>query len=485
MRAALLLACLTTPLLAAPPAGELHEIVFFDGQRAGHQSLTVKAEEGGKFVRTTATLDLTLRRFGTVVRVRREEGTRATTDGKVFATFMVQGQAGGKPTSLNGTVIDGKLLVRYQPLGTERWVPWDEAALTPWQQVEQFAKRKPKAGDTFTFTRYEPTYNTILTVRVSVKARERVDVMGKVRDLLRVELVPDALEAGKVRVVPPRATWWLDDDFRPAKRQTTLEGLGSLTLVRTEKDRAMAPVTSTAPDIGRAAFAPLNRMIARPYDTRRARYRITVRDEADVTGLFPSDDHQTVTSAKDGKVELTVQPASDAGEEKAKPEHLASNAFIDHDDDRVKELARRAVGDESDAWKKAVRIERFVRTLIVNDNAAALVPASKIARTPRGDCRHHAFLTAALGRSAGLPTRTAIGFLYVHRGAPVFGFHTWTEVLIDGRWRGIDSTLGRGGVSAAHVKVTDHSWHDVTSLAPLLPAQRVVGKVRFELLAVE
>ena len=35
--------------------------------------------------------------------------------------------------------------------------------------------------------------------------------------------------------------------------------------------------------------------------------------------------------------------------------------------------------------------------------------------------------------------RTAIGFLYVHRGTPVFGFHMWAEVLIDGRWREIDT----------------------------------------------
>jgi transglutaminase-like putative cysteine protease len=115
-----------------------------------------------------------------------------------------------------------------------------------------------------------------------------------------------------------------------------------------------------------------------------------------------------------------------------------------------RELCRRAVGDERDTWNKCLKIERFVRNLMINDNSTPLVQTSKIARMPRGDCRHHAFMTASLLRAAGIPSRTAIGLLYVHRGTPVFGFHMWAEALVDGQWRGLDSTLGRGGVSRPH-----------------------------------
>jgi hypothetical protein len=58
----------------------------------------------------------------------------------------------------------------------------------------------------------------------------------------------------------------------------------------------------------------------------------------------------------------------------------------------------------------------------------------------------------------------------------------WAEVLIDGRWLGIDSTLGKGGVSATHVKVTQHSWHETQSLTPLLPVSGVAGKMKAEVL---
>jgi hypothetical protein len=56
----------------------------------------------------------------------------------------------------------------------------------------------------------------------------------------------------------------------------------------------------------------------------------------------------------------------------------------------------------------------------------------------------------------------------------------WTEVYVRGQWVGIDATLGKGSVGAAHIKLTDHSWHNMQSLTPLLPLQRAVGKMKIE-----
>ncbi len=116
----------------------------------------------------------------------------------------------------------------------------------------------------------------------------------------------------------------------------------------------------------------------------------------------------------------------------------------------------------------------------------SLEPAGDVARQLRGDCRQYALLTAALCRAEGIPARTAVGLLYVEKGRrPMMGFHMWTEVQIDGQWLGLDGTLGLGGVSAAHVKIADHSWHDTQSLTPLLPAHRILGKIGITVLNTE
>ena len=85
-------------------------------------------------------------------------------------------------------------------------------------------------------------------------------------------------------------------------------------------------------------------------------------------------------------------------------------------------------------------------------------------------------------RAAGVPSRTAVGLLYVdhQQKGPVMGFHMWAEAYVDGHWRPIDATLGRGYVGATHLKISDQSWHDVQSLTPLLPVYRVLGKLNLQ-----
>ena len=95
-------------------------------------------------------------------------------------------------------------------------------------------------------------------------------------------------------------------------------------------------------------------------------------------------------------------------------------------------------------------------------------------------------LTAAMCRAEGIPSRTAIGLVYadVERG-PVMAFHMWTEVWVEGQWRPLDATLGRGYVGATHLKITDHSWYDTRTMTPLLPVVRVLGKVSIQVVSVD
>src|SRR5262249_26090573 len=135
---------------------------------------------------------------------------------------------------------------------------------------------------------------------------------------------------------------------------------------------------------------------------------------------------------------------------------------------------------------KALGIEKWVHLHMVNKNyTEAFATADHVARTLEGDCTEHAVLAAAMCRALGVPSRCAVGLLYVTQGgAPVFGFHMWTEVWVQGQWLPIDATLGRGYVGATHLKISDHSWYDTQSLTPLLPTVRVVGKAAIEVLRV-
>jgi hypothetical protein len=100
-----------------------------------------------------------------------------------------------------------------------------------------------------------------------------------------------------------------------------------------------------------------------------------------------------------------------------------------------------------------------------------------VARTLEGDCTEFSMLAAAMCRAVGVPSRTALGLVYAEARAgrpPMLAMHMWTEVWVRGQWIGLDATLGRGSIGPAHIKVADHSWHQVATMTPLMPLMRVI-----------
>ncbi len=136
-------------------------------------------------------------------------------------------------------------------------------------------------------------------------------------------------------------------------------------------------------------------------------------------------------------------------------ECLGSNLMIDHVDPAITALAKQVVGDETDAWSAACRLERFAYEHISDKSMSKLFePASKVCSTRSGDCTEHGVLLAALCRAAGIPSRVAVGFLYF-KG--IWGGHMWTEVSLGGKWYALDAVLGRGGIDAAHLRLAADS----------------------------
>ncbi len=469
---------------------EIWESAHVEGTRVGFQHLSIRKVDDGERLRATVELDLTFKRYNALLHLRREHGTEETPEGKVVGVFLRQGQDGGRQLVLTGTVEDGRLHVRVDNGRIDRRIGWNDDVVGLYRMEHLFAQRRPKPGDRFTLLRYEPTYNTVLTIRVAVKEREEVASPAGAGKLLRVEMTADRIEAPGVTVKPPAVVWWLDDHFTPIRRQFELDGLGTVVLTRTRRAAATAPATpGRVADIGLKTLIPLDRPLANPYATRSVVYRVTLRGVDDPGSALARDDHQEIRNLRGDTFELHVHPPrrpERRNTETAPAEYLESCPFINCDDPHVKDLARRAVGTETDSWTKARRIERWVKQSMRPDNAVALGPASDVASQLRGDCRQYALLTAALCRAEGVPARTAIGLLYVEKGRrPMMGFHMWTEVRIDGQWLGLDATLGRGGVSAAHVKIADHSWHQTQSLTPLLPANRILGRMTITVLRTE
>ncbi len=500
---------LVTPLRAEPTPPKLvketWDAAYLEGAKCGNFHTTVEEidRDGEKVLRTTVRMVLNIKRYKEVVALRMDTSTDETPAGKVVAVSLTQYLDKGKKLVQTGTVEGDKIVLRSPGDAAGKALPWDDNVLGAAKQESLFHDQKVKAGDKLEYLTFESAIGAAVKVTASVKPAEEVDLLMVVKDgtsvervkkkLLRVEAVSDKVKVGDNEIHLPSMVSWLDKDLIAVRSQLEVPGLGQLTLYRTTQKVAeqegVAP--QLLPDLGLNNFIALDRTIPQVHDSKSVTYRITVRGEKDASTTFAADARQKIKKLQDDSFELTVRairsptPLENPGE--AKKEYLGSSYFLDADSDKVKELAGEAIGKETEPWRKARKIEKWVHEHMEGSNAVGFACASQIATDKKGDCRQHAMLTAAMCRAAGVPSRTALGLVYVPEGAKgaSLGFHMWTEVWIEGQWLGIDATLGQGGVGPGHLKISDHSWADTQTLAPLLPVTRVMGKLKVEVLKVE
>ena len=498
----LLLLVGSAPLLAQEKPDtiilEIWNAAYLNGHHSGwvHNITREVERDGQKVLRTQSDMELHLARESDTIRLHMVTGTEELPEGKVTGVFMRQRLSQNQDLVMTGIVAGPELLLKTDQGDGKvltKKVPWNDANLGLYGQEQIFKNRQAKPGDEFSYQSFEPTFGNVVTMHVQIKGFESVKTLGGNKNLLRAELKSDKLTFGKDTVQMPPMTLWLDKNYETIRSDTVIESLGPIALYKTTKATATTLPTGRPPvNIGLNSLIPLNVRINQPYDAEEVTYKVTIRDDAHPETAFALDARQTVRKLVGNSLELIVRatPARKVGEKEPEPgkEFLESNYFVNSDDAKVREHTRRAVGPTDDPWQKALNIERYVHDVIKDKNyTEAFATADQVARTLKGDCTEHAVLAAAMCRAAGLPSRTAVGLLYVDhpQKGPVMGFHMWAEVWVDGRWQPIDGVLGRGFVGATHLKISDHSWHDIQSLTPLLPVYRVLGKLEIQVVRVQ
>ena len=153
--------------------------------------------------------------------------------------------------------------------------------------------------------------------------------------------------------------------------------------------------------------------------------------------------------------------------------------------EEIFEGRRLRAGD--DPLEKAEALRRRVHRHISSKGLqTAFASASETAKTRTGDCSEHAVLLAAMCRAVEIPARVAMGLVYVDRFAGVsdiFGWHMWTQALVDGAWVDLDATLPVR-YHAGHVLTSTSSLADETGSAGLMSILTVMGNLEIEVVEV-
>jgi transglutaminase-like putative cysteine protease len=128
-------------------------------------------------------------------------------------------------------------------------------------------------------------------------------------------------------------------------------------------------------------------------------------------------------------------------------DYLHATGFIDCGDPAIKAFAAEAIGDAQTSKQKAVALYGVVRDKIEYDPYIDFLDpdvfrASAVLAVGKGFCVGKSALLAAAARASGIPARPGYADVRNHltsrrlreRVGDTFYWHSYTELLIDGRW---------------------------------------------------
>ncbi len=475
----------TTPAEEALPDSEIQEHWYrIDIGQASAGWMLLRETRQGDRLSSVSILHLRFKRGSSEQTLELESRFVETLDGRPLSAWARQ-DLGSKPVETSWELERGTVWVEVTRDGeTERermpWPPGDW--LTPGQLQRRLRQLLASGAETFTLTGLDPQLGLepIDTEWRLDERQDRIVLDGQPRAAMRFRqrqaLTPQLETVAHV-----------DSEGLLLRSVTPMMGL-EMTLSLSTKEDALAQ--RETPELLRSSFLYPDRPIPNPRKSRRVLYEIATENGA--LGSLPSIGNQRVFRAQGSYrilVELGSSPTLGDDERPDPTEYLSISTFLDHQDPVIQKLMGEIEIPAAGAAARAEALRGFVANHLSDKNLdSSLATASEVAASGSGDCTEHSVLLAALLRAAGIPARVVTGIVYVEEllgQRHLFGYHMWTQALIDDRWIDLDATLDQP-FDAAHIALGTSALNDGSStLHELAKLATLIGAARIRVLEVE
>jgi hypothetical protein len=459
---------------AAKSDDEEHwQVILIGGERVGYVRTRTEAlpAEGDQPQRTRTKVEtkMKLKRFGQELSLGVDLITTETPEGDLLSYEFEMGTSPTGVTKSVGTIKGKNLKIDTTIAGVtaSRTVAWDDSVKSPAYQERLLRESPLKPGDSKSFRMFVPELNTVTDIKITADQVREVELPnGTKRKLLKARITQSVLPT-----MPMMA--YLDDSGEIVLGESDMFGQ-KMSYYEVSKEEALQKIAGAELDLAVNTLIPVT-PIERPHETKRVVYRIHTPGE-DAKSLFVEGDTQHVKVIDRETVEVTVTSKpipKTGGRVQADAEYTRATQLLQSNDAKIKEHLNKAVSLDRNEGEAALALEKYVHDKLDKKNfSTAFASAAEVANNLEGDCSEHAVLLAALLRARGIPSRVAVGIVYVP-GQAKMGGHMWTEAKFADGWVPLDATLGRGGIGAAHLKVAESSLADdaplpVLTFAPLL-----------------
>jgi len=145
----------------------------------------------------------------------------------------------------------------------------------------------------------------------------------------------------------------------------------------------------------------------------------------------------------------------------------AQGSFVQSEHPRLLALAAELIDLEAGDMDKIRSIMRWMDENIEKKPTFSIPNTLEVLERKSGDCNEFAVLFCSLARAAGIPTRVAMGLVYVE---DAFYYHAWNECWL-GDWIPVDPIFGQFPADATHLRFLAGDMDRQIEILPL------VGKV--------
>ncbi len=464
---------------------EIWQTVWSQGHRVGyaHTSLSRKDVDDQAVVVTDTLLSMTMKRFNQTLNIRQSMHTEETETGELlrFTSSMVNPP--NSKSTMSGELIGAELRMSTK-VGrneTKKVIPQLQGVDSPAWPERFIREGSLEMGETKEFEVFQPELGQKKIVSVEyVKDSEASNNEFRREVIIRLSMpgIP-AIESN----VLCRRDWSIESVSTP---------LLKLALRSATEAEALEPIGEIEFDFATDTMVRVTGL-KNVEGAKSITYRIAV-EGVNPKEIFHEAATQKIQTVDGHTINLTVTaislhdlPMIDGQPAKVEKSFLLPSQYLESDAPLMKFLVGKSGGRTGKTTDVVARMEKYVRNYVVDKNfSTAMATAAEVAKSKSGDCTEHAVLLAAMLRSANIPSRVAIGFVYSPQHQAFVG-HMWTEAWISEVWVPLDATLGKGGTSCGHITISTSSLADegTTPAAEFLPMIHLLGRTKIEIVDIE
>jgi hypothetical protein len=431
--------------------------IFLKGRKVGYAVSMLRTHGEGYSLQEELFLRLHLMGLGHSLYATNQARLDRSLRLESFKTMMTSGFV---RYEISGKVEDGALLITDERHGARQVMrmPVDEVPTLASSLPLFFRSRPLLAGEEYHLSLFDPTTLSRRSVLIKVAGKENLTMHGISYPVFRLE----SELWGKT------LTFWVDEQGRTLKE----EGFMGLTTLRSSASMAPRGMDGEEGDDLYEMFAvKADRYIPNPENLVYLKLEF---EGVDFTGPYLNEARQRMEGST---LEITKEdlpskslpplPIHEVPEDVAA--YRAPDFNVESDDPRIKDAARRIVGDTSDPLSAAGKLLDWVYRNIEKKPVLSVPSALEVLDTRVGDCNEHAVLLTALLRAAGIPARLGIGLVY---SRDRFYYHAWTEAWL-GEWIAMDPIMNQMPADASHIKWAEGDLSRQVEIVRLVDALRI------------